>query len=198
MDTKKLIIAGMILVIAFAGMTISRKFMDEEKAANENKSTEQTVLNETWEMHRIGETGLALLTPETLKMIPTKLDNKAKETLKSYKSFEFVHNSFGLRINHIVARNELNAKIYAEQLTKMFEMSSNFLGYKYEITPFEANGRAGTFVKGSAVQKGVNLEMGSAVFTIDEKLWEVTIQVDSESEKLKELAEKVFQSIQIQ
>ena len=65
-------------------------------------------------------------------------------------------------------------------------MSSNFLGYKHEIAPFEANNRKGIFVKGSAVQKGVNLEMGSAIFTIDEKLWEVTIQVDSESEKLKE------------
>ncbi|ADD69494.1 hypothetical protein Dacet_2740 [Denitrovibrio acetiphilus DSM 12809] len=199
MNPKKIQIIGLVLVLAFFGMIVARALMQKDRVVkNEDdfKAT-QGVLEETWQLRHIGETGLVVITPDSMKHVPTKLDDEAKKTLISYDAFEYSLESFGMRINHIVSKVPVDSEEYADNLAKVIKKIKGVNKYTYAISPLTKSGQEGSFLKGTATQYGLSIETDSVILVKDNTLWEVTVSFNSDNVKLRNLAEKIFNSVEI-
>lgn len=199
MNAKKIQMIGLVLVLAFFGMIVARAFMNKDRVVkNEDdfKATQQ-VLKQEWKLRHIGDTGLVLVTPEDLKYIPTKLDENALQTIDAYFAYEYSVDSFAVRINHIISKSDLDAKIYAEKLAKMIKQTKGVNKYSYDISPLEKGELKGSFLKGTASQYGLEIEIDSVVLVQGAKLWDVTVSFNSDNQKLRSLAEQILNSVEV-
>jgi len=198
MNIKRLQIIIVVLAIAFAGMYYSKKMIKESAPSEEAMGAIETVLTQQWELRKIADTGLAMLVPDKMKHIPTKLEESAKETLDSYSAFEYKTEPFMLKVNYMVAKYDLSSEEYAKELTAMLKSSGDITGFESETIAFEEDGMKGSFVKGEGTQGNQDVALNSVIIADNTKIWEVTIGYYKNDKRLVKLAQDIIKSIQIQ
>jgi len=193
-NTKKIALA---LFLALLILGVGRYLMPQETAGSKDEAVTKAVLSQNWKVSSLGANYIVLKVPSALRQIPTKLDDKAKEVLESYDSYEYTEGTFGMRINCITAKTDLSAENYANQLSSMIKSSPDISGYSSKISPFEKGTMSGSLIKGMGRQNGTEVDMNSVIIVNGTRLWEVSISFNSADEQLKELAIEVFDSIEI-
>lgn len=198
MNYKRLQFIAVILIVAVIGMVYTKKMIQNKDQQDAIKDTVTEILDQDWNKRKIADTGLILFVPEKMKHIPTKLDDNAKETLKSYQAYEYMTEPLTLKVNHITARVDLSSENYASQLNTMIKSSGELRAFESELIPFDEEGMKGTFIKGEGFQGDYPMALRSAILVRGEEIWEITVVYVSTNEKLAEKAKQIISSIEFQ
>jgi len=200
MTSKKIQVIGLIFVLIMFVLIIARVFIEKDKGIKNEDDYEATapVLEQVWQLRHIGESGLKVIAPEGLEPVEIKLSEEAKKTIDAYGAYEYTLESFGLRINHLVAKEDVDSEVYAEKLAEMIKKSKKVKKYKYTISPLIKGDDKGSFLNGTASKVGLEIEIDSVILVRGNRLWDVTVSFNNTNEKLKDLAEKILNSVEIQ
>jgi len=188
MESKKLQLIGLLAVVVLFTFIFARDFFDKPEKA------QKTQASESWKLRPIGGTHISVLTPDGMRQIQIKLDEKAKEVISDYKAFEYKDKDFTMKINVISAVNDLNSEDYAKKLGGMIQASNMVDGYSFKTASIEEEGYSGTFLRGKGIKAGAAYHINSAIIVREDMLWEVTVGYKDSD---KGLTENIFNSIEV-
>lgn len=189
------LIAVLIVIIsASIYFTVGEKSEEDQADIAATKG----VTDEDWQIHAISDTGMIALVPATLKQLSVELDGNARQTLDDYRAFEYTLKSFGLRLNYIKAKNDLTSYDYTSLLANMIKDSDGVTDFSFTVSHMKEGDLEGTLLKGKGKLDGLEMEYDSVVIVRGANLWEVTVSYNSTNEKLKQLAQDIISSVQIQ
>jgi hypothetical protein len=186
---------ALILVIAvFAAVILINTY--GKKVLDDKQKITNLIAKENWVERPLGDTGLSLITPDSMKQIQIKLDDNAKKTIESYDAFEYTVGTFFMKVNKITAKYDLSAEDYTTRLADMIQNSGDFPNYEYGIENDSAN--HSSMLRGVSDNGTSKNAVDALVIVSDTVLWEVTISYDPDSKKQAEIADRVFSSAKIQ
>ena len=195
MEQKKMKNRLMLALVLVAVVLLVSTIISGKKRNSADNEATSAVLEETWEQRAIGDTGLTMKVPEGLRSVPTKLDENALKVMEKYDALEYVLGSFQLRINHIKAKADMSPADYTEKLTAMLQNSPEFDSYSNSIRETTQSGRPAYFVRGSAMQNGIDMVINSLIIAKGTDLWEITMIFNSSNRDFHSLMEEVLSSV---
>lgn len=195
---SKLMLIGILLVIAFTVFIYYRLNVSKNSMNNIDQKTEQ-LFSKKLKTYRLENIGLKIKSPASLKELDSGLNAKSEAVIKSFGSYGYNMGFFSIRASKAVFQQEGVSSLsrikdsLIQQVSSVQSISSP--EFSYEKTTFSGMQAMTISGKADIDDYGKQLGVRSLLFVDNKTFWQVVVTYAKADKNVKDTVNEIMDSI---